>query len=117
MNTIKHALVKFARPQSGARLYAHTAAFLKASGLQSGGAIAEAIATEVLGTTAVKYHASMGTLEHTTDGLVLTDFGKDFFAARHDVSPALEAAYLEVLVEGKANPAVVKAQSSVVRIG
>lgn len=114
---IAFAIVDYARPKAGAALFAHTAAFLELSGLNAGAAYPKAKAVQVIGQTAVKYHAGNGNIEQTAEGVKLTDKGRAFFAARPAVDKELHAAFVEVLTEGKVNDkANVKAESSRVAI-
>ena len=114
---IAFAIVDYARPKAGAALFAHTAAFLELSGLNAGQAYPKSKAVQVIGQTAVKYHASNGNLEQTAEGVKLTDKGRAFFAARPAVDKELHAAFIEVLTEGKVNDkANVKAESSRVAV-
>lgn len=110
---IKYCIVDYARPKAGHALFAHTAAFLRLSGMDAGQAYPIAKAREVVGATAVKYHSSKGNFEPTAKGLALTAKGKAFFAARGEVSPELLAAFTEVLTTGKPNDkANVKSEAS-----
>ena len=114
---IAFAIVDYARPKAGAALFAHTAAFLELSGLNAGQAYPKSKAVQVIGQTAVKYHAGNGNIEQTAEGVKLTDKGRAFFAARPAVDKELHAAFVEVLTEGKVNDkANVKAESSRVAI-
>lgn len=114
---IAFAIVDYARPKAGAALFAHTAAFLELSGLNAGAAYPKAKAVQVIGQTAVKYHAGNGNIEQTAEGVKLTDKGRAFFAARPAVDKELHAAFVEVMTEGKVNDkANVKAESSRVAV-
>jgi hypothetical protein len=103
---IAFAIVDYARPNAGAALFAHTAAFLKLSGMQEGKAYPKAKASQVIGQTAIKYHTSNGNFEATSAGLTLSSKGNAFFMARnasHPVNPELEAAFIDVLTTGNIN--------------
>lgn len=114
---IAFAIVDYARPKAGAALFAHTAAFLELSGLNAGQAYPKSKAVQVIGQTAVKYHAGNGNIEQTAEGVKLTDKGRAFFAARPAVDKELHAAFVEVMTEGKVNDkANVKAESSRVAV-
>lgn len=114
---IAFAIVDYARPKAGAALFAHTAAFLELSGMNAGQAYPKSKAVQVIGQTAVKYHAGNGNIEQTAEGVKLTDKGRAFFAARPAVDKELHAAFVEVMTEGKVNDkANVKAESSRVAI-
>lgn len=117
---LSFAIVDYARPKAGAALFAHTSAFLKLSGLQDGKAYPKAQAAQVIGQTAIKYHASNGNLETTNAGLKLTSKGIAFFMARnasHPIDPELEAAFVDVLTNGTINDkANVKSTASRVAI-
>lgn len=106
--TITHVLHDYARPSAGSRLAAHTAAFLKLSGMADGKACPGATALKVIGPTAVKYHRLIGNWESTKDGLKLAEKGRAFFAARGEPDLELLAAYVEVLSTGAVNEKVVK---------
>lgn len=110
---IAYGIADYARPQHGAALFAHTAAFLQLSGITDGKAYPKAKATQVIGATAVKYHSANGNLSQTADGLTLTDKGRAFFAARGEADKELLAAFTKVLTTGELDDrANVKAESS-----
>jgi hypothetical protein len=99
-------IVDYARPKAGAALFAHTSAFLKLSGMNEGKAYPRNTAVQVVGQTAVKYHAANGNFESTSAGLTLTAKGQAFFMARnasHPINPELEAAFVEVMTTGNLN--------------
>jgi hypothetical protein len=103
---LSFAIVDYARPKAGAALFAHTSAFLKLSGMNEGKAYPRNTAVQVVGQTAVKYHAANGNFESTSAGLTLTAKGQAFFMARnasHPINPELEAAFVEVMTTGNLN--------------
>lgn len=115
--TLAYAIADYARPKAGAALFAHTAAFFALSGINEGKAYPKAKAVQVIGQTAVKYHTGNGNLEHTAEGVKLTDKGRAFFAARPAVDPELFAAFESVLSTGAVNDkANVKAEAARVAI-
>lgn len=104
---VKFRISPLGRPTSGARLFAHTAAFLTASGMFTGAARPRSEVKAVIDETAFGYHRKLGNIEETPAGTILTEQGKAFFAAREKVgsrqyvSPELKAAFLAALTEGK----------------
>lgn len=95
---ITHRLVEGARPGSGTRLFAHTAAFLALSGLTKGATVPHDVAVDVVGPTAVKYHRLLGNWEPTTKGLKPAPQGREYFRElRAQPDPELIAAYVDVL--------------------
>ena len=111
--TITHVLHDYARPVAGARLAAHTAAFLTLTGMAAGKPCPSALALKVIGPTAVKYHRLIGNWESTADGLKLTEKGAAFFAARGEPDAELFAAYQKVMTTGEADERVAKGDSIV----
>lgn len=110
VNKIKYFLLEGARPSygnDGGRLAAHTAAFLTLSGLAEGASVKKDDAIKVLGPTAVSYHCKLGNLSRLGGDLTLTQTGRDFFTERGAPNPELFSAYVDVLMEGKANPMVI----------
>lgn len=115
--SIKYAIVDYARPKAGHALFAHTAAFLKLSGMDEGKAYPSSKARSIIGATAVKYHSGNGNLAATDKGLTLTPKGRAFFAARGEANPELLAAFIGVMTTGKPDDkANVKSESSRVTI-
>lgn len=112
---IAYVLHDYARPVAGARLAAHTAAFLTLSGMASGAPCPSATAIKVIGPTAVKYHRLNGNWESTAEGLKLTAKGVASFASRGAPDPELFAAYQDVLVNGTVN-AVAKSADQIVKL-
>jgi len=114
---ITHRLTEGARPSSGTRLFAHTAAFLALSGMTRGATVPYEQATAVVGPTAVKYHRLLGNFEPTETGLKLTPQGREFFRElRTQPDPELIAAYVDVLSTGNANAKVVKHAGSIAKL-
>lgn len=104
----------YARPKAGAPLFAFTAAWLTLTGLASGKAAIRADLVKIAGETAVTYHTKNGNFEKTDKGLIMTEKGNAFFAAR-TVDPQLFAAYETVMTTGEdgdkagiKNPAAIK---------
>lgn len=115
---LTHSLAPGMRPERGAALFAHTCVFLVASGMMSetltpGKAVPGALAREVLGERAIKWHLGRGNLERTSAGIVLTEVGAMHFAIR-GADPELVDAYAAILTRGEpssvAIPAVKKAE-------
>lgn len=106
--------VNINRPTAGARLFAHTAAFLALSGMSEGKAYPRGKATQVIGPVAVKYHLDpkQGNFEATENGLVLTEKGKITFSARK-VDPEMLKAYRGILSTGKADGSIVKSDAHI----
>jgi hypothetical protein len=96
------------RPMSGAKLFAHTAAFLDLSGISEKKPVARALAVRVMGQTAVKYHTERGNFHHAAEGLFLTVIGTEYLRKMRAVDPELRAAFVEVLSTGKPNDKVCK---------
>lgn len=99
---IRFHIAESFRPSAGARLEAHTAVFLEAFGLFSGGAVPTDTARKIIGARAVKWHTDKGNFEYTSKGVALTMIGKAAFAAR-DINPEYKAAYEAVLLDGQCN--------------
>ena len=104
----------YARPKAGAPLFAFTAAWLSLTGMASGKAAIRADLVKIAGETAVTYHTKNGNFEKTDKGLVMTDKGNAFFAARA-IDPQMLAAYETVMTTGEEgekagikNPAAIK---------
>ena len=104
--------VNIGRPTAGARLFAHTAAFLALSGMADGKAYPRAKATQVIGPVAVKYHMGNGNIEATEDGLILSERGKAEFGKRK-TDPEMLKAYTGILSTGKADGSIVKSDSHI----
>ena len=88
------------RPSAGSKLFAHTAAFMLVSGLLEGKPVSRTVARQVIGDTAISYHAKRGNFEKTADGLMLTAKGETYFAERDADLEAVEA-YAAFFVTGK----------------
>lgn len=89
-----------ARPTSGARLAAHTRAFMELSGMLDGKPVPKAIAIKAIGPTAIKYHTGQGNIAHTEAGLSLTEFGAAYFAARRAADPEMVKGYRQIMTTG-----------------
>lgn len=104
----------YARPKAGNTLFAFTAAWLNLTGMAAGKPAIRAELVKVAGETAVTYHTKNGNFEKTDKGLVMTEKGFAFFAAR-TVDPQLLEAYETVMTTGQdgdkagiKNPAAIK---------
>lgn len=108
-NEVKFHLVAGVRPSSGGLMFAHTLAFLRASGLIEGGSIPAATARKVLGDTAVTHHTKK-TAQMILDGasIKLSPTGGNYFSDRPSISPADVDAYREILTTGKPDGRLVK---------
>jgi hypothetical protein len=96
-----------AMPAAGASLFAHTAVALEALGLMSGATVPGAKLRQIIGVTAVKWHAGKGSFEQTAEGFKLTESGKAKFASRA-IDPEYRAAWENVLIHGRTDDRVVK---------
>lgn len=99
--TIKFILEPMAgRPAAGAKLFAHTAAFLLMSGVIEGKPVSRTLARQVIGDTAINYHTKRGNFEKGADGLALTMKGEQYFAERDADMEAVND-YAEFFSTGK----------------
>jgi hypothetical protein len=96
-----------AMPAAGASLFAHTAVALDALGLMNGATVPGAKLRQIIGVTAVKWHAGKGSFEQTAEGFKLTESGKAKFSARA-IDPEYRAAWENVLIHGRTDDRVVK---------
>lgn len=115
LNIAKPLGIKFAmpaiRPASGALLAAHTAVFLKHSGIIKN-PVSSKVVREVMGDTAVSYHLRQGNFESVRDerdeagnvirkgGLIVTARGLEVFGKRREQGE-LESAFENVLCFGQ----------------
>lgn len=90
----------YARPKAGASLFAFTAAWLTLTGMAEGKPAARANLVKIAGETAITYHTKNGNFAKTDKGLVMTEKGLAFFAARA-IDPALYAAFETVMTTGE----------------
>lgn len=113
---IKYAIEDFARPQAGAALAAHTAAFLALSGMSDGKAYPRAMATKVIGPRAISYHLGNKNFELTEDGLALTAKGINAMSAR-TIDAEKFAAFSEFFKTGELNDAInVKTEAARIKV-
>lgn len=105
---LTHCILQGFRPASGAKLFAHTAAFLQLSGMSESKPVARALVARVMGQTAVKYHIDRGNFHHAQEGVFLTVIGTEYLKKMRAVDPELRAAFVEVLSTGKPNDKVCK---------
>lgn len=103
------------RPVSGQRLFAYTAAWLAAFGLDNGKTAPKAAVIKVAGATAIAYHIRQGNMVQTAAGLELTAKGKSVFALRA-VDAEMLAAYAAIFKDGQPNAKVGAAKQHIVAV-
>lgn len=113
---IKYAIEDFARPQAGAALAAHTAAFLALSGMNDGKACPRALATKVIGPRAISYHIGNKNFEVTEEGIALTAKGINAMNAR-TIDAEKFAAFSEFFKNGALNESInVKTEGARIKV-
>lgn len=91
-----------ARPSSGPRLFAHTAAALKLLGMENGRKVPRESLVTVVGDKAVKYHTEGGNMERDEGNIGLTKAGITTFAERK-VDASLVQAFLDAFQSKKSD--------------
>ena len=103
------------RPVSGQRLFAYTAAWLAAFGLDSGKTAPKSAVVKVAGATAIAYHIRQGNMVQSAAGIELTAKGKSVFALRA-VDAEMLAAYAAIFKDGQPNAKVGAAKQHIVAV-
>ena len=97
-----------ARPVSGARLFAHTDAALRFTGMAEQRTVRKNVAIAIMGARAIKHHLGQGNLEEEADKVRLTTAGYNKFKGRVDeggINGDLAAAFLAAIRSGTTNAA------------
>ncbi len=97
-----------ARPVSGARLFAHTDAALRFTGMAEQRAVRKNVAIAIMGARAIKHHLGAGNLEEEADKIRLTTAGYNKFKTRAEegaINGDLAAAFLAAIRSGTTNAA------------
>jgi hypothetical protein len=117
---ITHAIKDGFRPLAGAALYAHTAVFLKHSGIDKA-PVPSATVRTIIGGTALAYHVKAGNFAYVGDtptqrgGVIVTPQGQGNFSKRQ-TNAELVSAFEAVLTQGVCDDRVIKNPVGIIQI-
>lgn len=117
---ITHAIKDGFRPLAGAALYAHTAVFLKHSGIDKA-PVPSATVRTIIGSTALAYHVKAGNFAYVGDtptqrgGVIVTPQGQGNFSKRA-TNAELVSAFEAVLTQGVCDDRVIKNPVGILQI-